>query len=261
LYTANVVRVMMASPGDVEQERHIIRSVLEDWNIGHSERERLVLLPVSWHTHAVPEVGDRPQGLINTRVLSKCDLLVAVFWTRVGSPTGVAISGTVEEIEAHVKAGRPAMVYFSKKPVALDRVNMKQYEQLKKYLRRFQKTAIVDMFEDDHKFRERFGRALPQVINDHFTGFPAAPPPDPDEGKYRRVKTTGGATVYEFITDDPTQHHYVCVKCRLPLQPLGELSGKFKCPGCDEKYPIKPAQPFPEEPVRYARTSRSAWDY
>jgi hypothetical protein len=50
--------------------------------------------------------------VINRQVLADCDLLVAIFWTRIGSPTGSALSGTVEEIEKHLKAEKPAMLYF-----------------------------------------------------------------------------------------------------------------------------------------------------
>ena len=62
-----------------------------------------MLLPVGWETHATPAMGDRPQAIINKQILAGCDLLVAVFWTRLGSPTGAAASGTVEEIEEHLQ--------------------------------------------------------------------------------------------------------------------------------------------------------------
>jgi hypothetical protein len=65
--------------------------------------------------------------LINQRLLVDCDLLIGVFWTRLGSPTGNEASGTVEEIHRHLNAGKPATIYFFSKPVApesLDRDNM-----------------------------------------------------------------------------------------------------------------------------------------
>jgi hypothetical protein len=36
-----------------------------------------------------------------------------MFWTKLGTATGVAASGTVEEIDRFVAAGKPAMLYFS----------------------------------------------------------------------------------------------------------------------------------------------------
>src|SRR4051812_41832398 len=115
-YDAKVIKVFIASPGDVSTERQIIRDAINEWNTIHSEDKRVFLTAVGWETHAAPAMGERPQGIINSQILAGCDLLVAVFWTRLGSPTGKATSGTVEEIEAHVSSGKPAMLYFSSAP-------------------------------------------------------------------------------------------------------------------------------------------------
>src|SRR5580658_3645242 len=106
-YDARVVKVMIASPGDVSAERQLARDVFYEWNSIHSEDRGLVLLPIGWETHSTPEMGDRPQAIINRQVLADCDLLVAMFWTRIGSPTGTSVSGTVEEIEEHRRLGKP----------------------------------------------------------------------------------------------------------------------------------------------------------
>ena len=132
-YTARVVKVMIASPGDVAKERQLIRDVIHEWNAVHAEDRRLVLMPIGWETHSTPAMGDRAQAIINKQLLETCDLLVAVFWTRLGSPTGVADSGTVEEINEHLAAGRPAMIYFSVVPVRLDSVDEQQYEKLRAF--------------------------------------------------------------------------------------------------------------------------------
>jgi len=90
---------MVASPSEVPQERVIVRDVIAEWNAIHAKDRKTVLMPLGWETHATPEMGDRPQAIINGQLLKDADLLVAMFWTRIGSPTGVAKSGTVEEIE------------------------------------------------------------------------------------------------------------------------------------------------------------------
>src|SRR5215217_949238 len=92
---------MLASPGDVGDEREIIRQVIHEWNAVHFPREKAVLMPIGWETHSSPELGGRPQGMINERLLKHCDLLVGILSTRLGTPTGEAASGTVEEIERH----------------------------------------------------------------------------------------------------------------------------------------------------------------
>jgi hypothetical protein len=87
-YQATVYKVMIASPGDVEAERAVVREILSEWNTVNSDKRQVVLLAIGWETHSAPEMGDRPQAIINKRVLRDCDLLIGVFWTRIGTATG-----------------------------------------------------------------------------------------------------------------------------------------------------------------------------
>jgi len=164
LYRARALKVMIASPGDVSTERQAIRDVVHEWNAVHSEDKGVVLMPVAWETHAQPSMGDRPQAIINKQVLTGCDLLVAVFWTRIGSPTGTSHSGTVEEIEEHLKAGRPAMIYFSLAPVRLDSVEETQYKALLQFRADCETRGLIETYESLSEFREKLARQLAQTI-------------------------------------------------------------------------------------------------
>lgn len=168
-FVANVVKVMIASPGDVADERQAIRDIINEWNYIYAEDRGLVLMPVGWETHSTPTMGDRPQAIINRQVLANCDLLVAVFWTRLGSPTGLAASGTVEEIEEHLKAGKPAMLYFSSMPVRLDSVNEKQYKSLTAFKDECYKRGLVENYDSLEEFRAKFSRHLAQKIIQSFS--------------------------------------------------------------------------------------------
>ena len=82
-YDAKAFNVMIASPSDVPSERNIVREVVYEWNAVHSQSRKIVLLPIGWETHSSPEMGGRAQEILNDQVLSKCDLLVGIFWTRI----------------------------------------------------------------------------------------------------------------------------------------------------------------------------------
>lgn len=163
-YTANVVKVMIASPSDVAQERHLIRDVIQEWNAIHAEDRKLILMPVGWETHSAPDMGDRPQAIINRQLLKTCDLLVAVFWTRLGSPTPAAASGTVEEINEHLASGKPAMIYFSTVPVRMDSVDSEQYEKLRAFKEELRQRGLIAEYEDLTTFRAMFARHLAQTV-------------------------------------------------------------------------------------------------
>jgi hypothetical protein len=170
-YQATAINVMIASPGDVAAERQIIQALIHNWNSIHSEERQIVLMPLMWETHSTPEIGDRAQAIINRQVLDRCDLLVAVFWTRLGSPTGSSPSGTAEEIRKHVESGKPAMVYFALKPVELDSVDMSQYEALKSFRAECEKSGLIATYSTLQEFTDSFSRHLAQVVRDRFTAF------------------------------------------------------------------------------------------
>lgn len=163
-FTSETYKVMIASPSDVDQERHQAREVIHEWNVIYADTRRTVLLPVGWDTHSAPAMGARPQELINERVLKGCDLLVAVFWTRVGTPTGKAISGTVEEIQEHLDAGKPAMLYFSNAPVRPDSVDDTQYKSLQEFKAWCREKGLVEEYSSLGEFRTRFTRQLAQTL-------------------------------------------------------------------------------------------------
>ncbi|EGR0027859.1 DUF4062 domain-containing protein [Vibrio alginolyticus] len=166
-YEAKVFNVMIASPGDVSSERTIIRDVIYEWNAVHSESRNIVLLPVGWETHSSPEMGGQAQEIINNQVLDRCDLLVGVFWTRIGTPTTEYASGTVEEIEEHIKSDKPAMLYFSSQPVALDTIEPEQYTQLKAFKESCQSRSLYESYDSRSSFKDKFYRQLQLKLNQH----------------------------------------------------------------------------------------------
>lgn len=158
---------MIASPGDVASERAIIREVLYEWNSVHSKSRNIVLLPIGWESHSSPEMGSSPQKIINEQILDKCDFLVGVFWTRIGTATNEYASGTVEEIEKHIELKKPVMLYFSGQPVAMDTVNLDQVKELKKFKDSCKSRGLYEEYDSHSDFKEKFYRHLQLKLNEH----------------------------------------------------------------------------------------------
>jgi len=165
-YKAEVYNVMLASPGDVNDERQIARDIIHSWNDVHSRSRKIVLLPLAWEFNVAPSMGDRPQAIINEKMLKHADILVGIFWTRIGTPTGVAESGSVEEIEEHIKSGRPAMLYFSGTPVVLDSIDIEQWTAVKNLKKKYQSNGITADFDSIHEFRTKFQNQLAIQLNE-----------------------------------------------------------------------------------------------
>ncbi len=158
---------MIASPGDVFEEREIVREVVHSWNYINSLKSKVVLIPAGWETHSSPELGSRAQELINKRILKDCDLLIGVFWTRLGTPTGKSESGTVEEIEEHIKGGKPAMIYFSSRPVTPESIDQEQYKALQAFKNRCRQLGLVEEFDNPIDFKEKVARQLQLCLHNN----------------------------------------------------------------------------------------------
>jgi len=59
------------------------------------------------------------------------DLLIGMFWTKFGTSTGVADSGTVEEVDQFVAARNPAILYFCSRLVSPSKIDLTPREQLR----------------------------------------------------------------------------------------------------------------------------------
>jgi len=165
-YQAQVYNVMIASPSDVAAERALVQKIVYEWNAVNSFTRRIVLQPISWETHSAPSMGDHPQHILNEQVLAKSDLLVGVFWTRVGTETPSYESGSVEEIEKHILAAKPAMLYFSNSPVHPDSVDYAQYERLKQFKASCVSRGLYASYDGLTEFRDQFYRHLQLKINE-----------------------------------------------------------------------------------------------
>jgi hypothetical protein len=164
-FSATVLRVMIASPGDVQKERAVVREVISEWNSTNGAHRNVMLLATGWETDVAPEMGDAPQRIIDKRILDDADLLVGMFWTRLGTPTASYASGAVEEIEEHLKAGKPAMLYFSSAPAPLDSVDPTQYQALKAFKDSCRTRGLFETYADVDDFRRKVSKDLQLVMN------------------------------------------------------------------------------------------------
>ncbi|MDE6946367.1 MAG: DUF4062 domain-containing protein [Anaeroplasmataceae bacterium] len=153
-YNAKVYKVFIASPDDVRNEREIVRSVIMRWNAINAESKKIVLLPVGWETHAAPETGKSAQEYINEEVLDKCDILIGIFWTKLGIPTKIAKSGTVEEIQRHISEHKLAMLYFSTKEIPND-VDLEQLKLVRNFKEEIRSKSLYGEFLDERDLENK----------------------------------------------------------------------------------------------------------
>ena len=145
-----LVRIVVASPSDVQGERDALPGVLDELNRGIAAERGLRLELTRWETDAYPGFHpDGPQGLIDPILrIEECDVLIGIFWKRFGTPTKDAKSGTEHEFrrayDAWQQQQRPQiMVYFNQKAYApKTSAELEQWQQVVKFQENFPKEGL-----------------------------------------------------------------------------------------------------------------------
>jgi len=163
-FKADVLRVLIASPADLAEERAAAAEAINSWSAQHSASEQVVLLPIAWETHSRPAMGDRPQAIINSQFADDCDILLGMFWARLGTDTGKAPSGSVEEIDRAAAAGKPVMVYFSDRPISPSAINLEQFTKLSSFKRQTMQSALIGSFSSVDDLKAQLARDLHRQV-------------------------------------------------------------------------------------------------
>jgi hypothetical protein len=175
-FQARVFRILIASPSDVSEERDVAVRVIQEWNDLNAAERQIVLLPLRWETHSAPEYGRRPQEVINVQVVDRCDFLVGIFWTRVGTPTGIKDSGTVEEIDRVAARGKPVMLYFSQVKQDPDKLDLEQLSKLRDFKKKTYPRALVETYDSIIDFRDKLSRQIEVQLRSILAEQPATSP-------------------------------------------------------------------------------------
>ncbi len=182
-FQPTVYRNLIASPSGEPEERALARELIHLWNHVNADHAGAVMLLVMWETHALPEMGDRPQAILNKQLVDDCDALIGIFWTRIGTPTEVAESGSVEEIKRLISLGKPTMLYFSFKPVAPDNLDVEQWSRLTAFRKECESSGIVHRFASLDELRKDLFEHLLRM-GQRWSGVEPRPLPQPGVGQY-----------------------------------------------------------------------------
>lgn len=167
MFSANVYRIMIGCPGDIQEEVEIAKRVINRWTSIHAEQRETVLLPINWSVNSYPEYGAHPQKILNNQLADKSDLLIAIFGSRVGTPTDTSTSGTIEEIEHHIDAGKPVMLFF-RKVNDISKITATEFARLEAFKRSIQNRGLYKEYNTERDFEEVFSDALDLFLDNHW---------------------------------------------------------------------------------------------
>jgi hypothetical protein len=167
MFDASTLEVFIASTNDLMDERLAVERVLRDWNSRYARKQQIMLKPVRWELDTTPDL--RPgsfQAAINRDLLDPADILVAIVGTRLGSPTGTSVAGTVEEIERFAAAGKPVLLYFSDRPSNPSELDPDELQRVQEFRQAMQQRGLYSTFRDLAEFEKQLRDHLGTVLED-----------------------------------------------------------------------------------------------
>ncbi|GEM_PF-3331289 len=175
MQTKHTIRIVLSSPSDVDAECRVMDGVIAELNRGVGHERHVVLELTHWKTDAYPGFHpEGPQGVIDPILkIEDCDILLAIFWKRFGTPAKGAASGAEHEIRTAIKArqdrGRPQiMIYFKEAARELKTPEeLRQFAAVLEFKQEISPLGLFWTFEDTADFERKVRQHLTHYILDH----------------------------------------------------------------------------------------------
>lgn len=164
-FRATAYRLLISAPGDVTDDdiAGVTRAV-ERWNALYGVGSAAVIIPTTWLEHSAPRYGDRPQSVLNEQLVDTADIVIAIFWNRLGSPTGEAESGTIEEIARAHDRGAYVGILRCERPVKQEEIDPDQLTRLREYFDTIRGDALYLGYDDSAGLARHVEAILNQAV-------------------------------------------------------------------------------------------------
>ncbi|WP_243621724.1 DUF4062 domain-containing protein [Rhodococcus sp. ARC_M6] len=250
------VLVVIASPGDTSEERAAVRDQINDWNINNGRRAGIALLPWLYERSAVPSLGGRPQSIINAQAVDRSDVVIAFFDSRLGTATGVDVSGTAEEIRRAHQLGKRVHVYFSNEPIPRD-ADLDQQVALRAFHDELEAEGLLGDYDDPADLAGQVIRALEHDIDE--AGWSEGPTNRPAKASGAKLKWNHDHRKEQQGLDKNGKMKYRTISNRLAVTNSGDVAAEdltFEVTGLeDTELHVIP----PSEPVTIEADSSRSW--
>lgn len=199
---ATVLQVFAASPSDVQEERDALEGIVAEVNQMRASASGIRLELVRWETHSRPGFGADAQDVLNRQLPDDYDIFLGILWTRFGTPTGRADSGTEEEFNrAFERFHRDPhsisiMMYFKEGLISPNAIDPEQLAAVRRFRNRIKDLGgLVSSFRTTEEFQALLRAHLASEITDWETRVAEKP----------QIMVSGGSEVAAVVPTAPSQ--------------------------------------------------------
>ncbi len=169
-----LLQILVASPGDVAEERKILEDVINEFNLTWADSHNVRLELVKWETHTRPGFGEDAQDVINKQIGDQYDIFLGIMWGRFGSPTSRAESGTEEEFERAYSRLKTSpeniqiMFYFKDAAIPPSKIDPTQLAKVQEFQRKIatEYGGLYHRFGSTEEFRTKSRIHLSLLVQD-----------------------------------------------------------------------------------------------
>lgn len=166
--------LLISCPTDIKDEISIIKEVVNRWNELNSKSQNCSVIASHWSVNSYPESGERAQQLVNRQIVTDADIIVGIFWSHFGTPTGLARSGTEEELRLGLTLEKDIMLYFSEIPIPNYLINEDELVKINLFKEEYKSNGVYWTFNSLENFRSVFTRHFDLVMEQIIKRIPSS---------------------------------------------------------------------------------------
>jgi hypothetical protein len=170
-YQATIITIFLSSPGDVPNDRNLIIRTINGWNQRNGKVRRAFFQPLTWEQTVAPDRRGSGQEVINSQIDVNYDIYLGLMWSRFGSVTTKADSGTEDEFDQAVARhdtgeGPTISFLFKNSPIPQDILEGLQYDKVQKFKTKVASSGcLYREFNDDASLVDAVNLILDRFAN------------------------------------------------------------------------------------------------
>lgn len=186
-----LIKLFVSCPSDIINELDSIRLIVEEINKTSGKQNKFILEVIHWTKDTYTGIGTDAQEVINKQI--SYDILVSIFWQKIGTPTLRGESGTAEEIDIAIdNPNVRLLVYFNiAPPEDLNSIDLEQLIKLREYKQKLSGRGLLyKEFQNIKEFESLFRINIINLIVNEVLPSKKSFHGEPEKlGKYHSIET------------------------------------------------------------------------
>lgn len=158
--------ILISCPSDIADDKYIVDEAVKTINEENANFNNIQFDVKYWTKNVLYSYGT-PQQIINDNIVYDSDIVVALFGTKLGTPTDKYDSGTIEEIEIMIKNKKQVFVCFSEKDITIPSDADEEYLESLIKVKRFKKAynSLYITYKNNEQLKDRIENQLRLYLN------------------------------------------------------------------------------------------------